>query len=134
MRYDVVACHLPLQLVRRTQLREMDREAKKEGYVRSHEEYITDLNEWHNALISVTLQRGVQYLIGSACDADCADIDLFVYDGNDKLLGEESEITDVPVMDFMPRATGPHYIRVRMASCQSDPEPCSVGILVRSKK
>lgn len=112
----------------RSQLREMEQEVKKEGFIRSHQEYVSELDDWSNALVSISLERGAQYLVGAVCDADCTDLDIFIYDGNNKLLAEESEVTDVPMMDFMPRYTGPHFLRVRMAECLG--EPCTFGLAV----
>lgn len=115
----------------RAQLREIAKEARKEGFLRANE-YVSDLNDWTSALIVVPLERGVEYLIGAACDQDCADLDLFVYDNNNRLLAEETEVTDFPLMDFRPRYTGQHFVRVRMAECQGD--PCTFGVVVWREK
>lgn len=41
-------------------------------------------------------------------------------------------MTDVPVVDLMPRYTGPHFLRIRMAHCLE--EPCTFGVVVWKAK
>ena len=96
--------------------------------VRTHEPVTGDLSEGESSIISMTLQAGFSYMMVAACDEDCRDIDLFLYDPAQALLAEEQEVDDLPVLVFSPPATMNVTLRVRMYTCQV--EPCSYGVAV----
>lgn len=96
--------------------------------VRTHEPVTGDLREGENSIISMKLQQGFKYMMVGACDADCADLDFFLYDSAQALLAEEQEVDDLPVLVYSPPETMDVTLRVRMYSCNV--EPCSYGVAV----
>jgi hypothetical protein len=109
------------------QLAAIEEVALDEGLVRSHEPVSGDLAAGASRAITLTLQGGVNYLLVGACDEDCDDLDLFLYDGARNLLAEDTDATDVPMLSYSPRATTEVALRVRMYSCNV--EPCSFGVV-----
>jgi S1-C subfamily serine protease len=99
-----------------------------EKFVRSHEPVTGDLFAGESGAISMTLQKGVEYLLVGACDADCQDIDMFLYDKAQTLLVEDQEDDDLPALPFTPPRTMDVTVRVRMFACNA--EPCSYGVAV----
>lgn len=96
--------------------------------VRSHETVTGDLRAGENSVISLTLREGFKYMLVGACDADCADLDFFLYDTSQALLADEQEVDDLPVLVYSPPETMDVTLRVRMYTCHV--EPCSYGVAV----
>lgn len=99
---------------------------------RSHEPVTGELDDWQNGLVSVTLQGATTYSISGVCDSDCDDLDLFLYGTGDKLLADDQEVDDTPLLEYRPRDTIQATLRVRMASCLA--EPCRFGVAVFRQK
>lgn len=74
---------------------------------------------------TVTLTGGNTYKISGACDADCSDLDIEVYEG-EKLVTRDLMVDDVPIVTFNVASTTAIRIKVIMAACSS--EPCFFGI------
>jgi hypothetical protein len=96
--------------------------------VLSHETVTGDLRAGENSVITMTLREGFEYMLVGACDADCEDIDFFLYDMNQSLLADEQEVDDLPVLVYSPAETLDVTLRVRMYTCHA--EPCSYGVAV----
>lgn len=100
----------------------------RKGLVCSHEPVTGDLADGASSTITMTLQGGANYMMVGACDEDCEDFDLFLYDPARTLLAENTEVTDWPFLVYSPPVTTEVTLRVRMYGC--DVEPCSFGIAV----
>jgi hypothetical protein len=96
--------------------------------VRSHETVTGDLRSGENSVISMTLRKGFKYMLVGACDADCEDLDFFLYGPGQTLLADEQEVDDVPILVYSPPETMDVTLRVRMYACNV--EPCSYGVAV----
>ena len=70
---------------------------------------------------AVTLRGGVEYTFVGACDRDCSDLDLQLYDQNGVLVDQDLLEDDVPVVSVTPEWTGPFTVKVIMASCSVSP-------------
>lgn len=82
------------------------------------------------ALWPVELQRGVNYRIYGACDIDCSDVDMELYDANGEFVDRDIATDDAPYVQITPSQTGRHYVRLWLAQCES--EPCFVAARVVS--
>ena len=80
---------------------------------------------------TLTLESGLEYLLVGACDLDCTDIDLIIFDeaGND--VDSDYEEDDAPVLTVTPSRTQSYRVHVYMASCTSEPCWYAVGVLAR---
>lgn len=74
---------------------------------------------------TITLTGGNTYKIIGACDADCSDLDIEIYEG-EKLIVRDVLVDDVPIVTFNVASTTSIKIKVIMAACAS--EPCFFGI------
>jgi hypothetical protein len=110
------------------QLAGLEEAALDRKFIRSHEPVTGDLNTGESGVIRLSLEGGVKYLLAGACDEDCDDLDLFMYDGAQTLLAMEEEVTDLPVLSYISPQTIQVTLRVLMYSCAI--EPCSYGVVV----
>ena len=98
----------------------------REGYSRSHDYEIDNLDDDAEDSFTLTLTQGREYAIVGACDNDCSDIDFWLYDENDNLVDSDTSTDDIPIVRVTPRWTGTFRIRVKMFACSA--EPCYYGI------
>lgn len=75
-----------------------------------------------------TLEKGVSYMVTARCDAMCGNVDVGVYDGDGKLVQEDSDRDDYPTVTLVPAQSGSYRVTVRIAQCTS--EPCTYGVAV----
>jgi hypothetical protein len=101
------------------------------GYTRTHSTVCDKLRDDNYNYHSLTLDEGWEYKITAACDGDCSDIDLVIYDGNGNKIDEDIERDDNPVVSATPKWTGTFRIKVIMADCKTN--PCGYGIAVFGK-
>ncbi len=74
----------------------------------------------------VNLTEGVQYAFIGACDADCGDLDLSLYDPRGALLAQDILPDAVPVVTYVATESGPHSLAASMARCLAS--SCYYGI------
>ncbi len=79
---------------------------------------------------TMTLPGGNMYKIIGACDADCSDLDIEIYEG-EKVIVRDVLVDDVPIVSFNVASTAQIRIKVIMASCSAN--PCFFGIVVLYK-
>jgi len=68
------------------------------------------------------------YVIVGVCDNDCDDLDLLLYDRNDNVVAQDTEIDDYPTLALPAGRSGLHYVEAAMASC--DVDPCFYAVQV----
>lgn len=95
------------------------------GYTLTHGPITNQLN--HNRYRTHTLQlrAGVEYSILGVCDEYCEDLDFKLFDPSGRLVDQDLEPDDYPVVSVMPGRTGTYTLRVIMAACYD--EPCRYG-------
>lgn len=101
------------------------------GYELTHEIEYSSLNDGYSDTYTVNLQGGVEYKITAACDGDCGDIDLKLYDENGNLIDSDVETDDRPIVGVTPRWSGRFKLWVRMYDCTAN--PCYFGIGIFGK-
>lgn len=109
------------------QLAAFENAALGAGVIRSHEPVTGMLPAGESGVITIKLEQGREYLFVGACDQDCTDIDLFLYDADNELVASQEEVTDVPMLTHTIAASGEHTLRVRMYACSI--EPCAFGVV-----
>jgi len=92
--------------------------------------YSAPLRMMAGALWPIELQRGVNYRIYAACDIDCSDVDMELYDSTGAFVDRDIATDATPYVQITPTATGRHYVRIWLAACES--EPCFVAARVVS--
>lgn len=79
----------------------------------------------------MTVVAGVDYVLFGACDNDCTDVDLIVYDQNNRLVKRDILADDKPVVMFTAARSAKYRIEVVMAVCST--EPCRYGLQLNAK-
>jgi hypothetical protein len=80
---------------------------------------------------SMTVVSGNQYVLHGACDNDCTDLDLKIYDQTGALLMSDVAIDDHPTLMFSAVSGGTYRVEVIMARCNRN--PCYYGVQLLSK-
>lgn len=114
------------------QLASIEDVVTRQKFTRSHQPVTGDLTEGQSAVVTMTLQQDTNYIFAAACDEDCDDLDLFLYDSEKQLLAEDKDPSDVPIFSYRSPVTTDIAVRARMYSCNQ--EPCTFGIAVFREK
>lgn len=72
------------------------------------------------------LEEGVEHAFVGACDEDCYDLDLRLYDENENLIDADELEDDLPTVEVVPSWSGRFYLEVRMLECAIS--PCYYGV------
>lgn len=110
----------------RTILSQMGRTYEANGYELTHRIYTGALNDDGAEMVQLELDVGMEYEIMGACDEDCTDLDLILYDGRGNVIDSDMLDDDFPVVSLSVTRSGVFSVRVSMAACSA--EPCRYGI------
>jgi hypothetical protein len=78
----------------------------------------------------VYLRSGVTYRVYGACDNDCQDMDMEIYDARGLMADRDIATDDTPYVQITPTETGRAYVRMWVYQCNA--EPCYVAARVVS--
>ncbi len=106
--------------------------AESRGYRRMEGNRTGSLDASENESITLSLQSGTDYMFVGACDQDCSDLDLRLYDPNGNEIDEDIELDDTPIVDVSSSRSGSYRLQVIMVSCSTEPCFYGVGIYGRS--
>lgn len=95
---------------------------------RTHDYRFDFLDEGESGWYTLTLRAGWDYELLGACDEDCSDIDLWIYDEYGNLIDSDELLDDYPLVEVSPLRTGEYGVRLKMYTC--DVEPCRAGLAV----
>lgn len=73
----------------------------------------------------IRMEAGREYMLVGACDNDCSDMDLEIYDPAGHEIDSDLEYDDVPVVMVTPERTASYRLVIGMAGCSR--EPCYYG-------
>lgn len=110
----------------RAQLSRAGQAFEQNGYQLTHRIYTGSLNDDGAEVVELELDVGMEYQIMGACDEDCSDLDLVLYDGRGNVIDSDLLDDDYPVVSVDVVRSGRFSVRVSMASCSA--EPCRYGI------
>jgi hypothetical protein len=89
------------------------------------------LNDDASGTHEMTVAGGNQYVLFGACDRDCSDVDLKIYDTNNNLVMQDVAVDDTPVLTFTANGSGKYRVVVVMAACRQN--PCYYGIQLKAR-
>jgi hypothetical protein len=115
----------------RRQLQQYGRAVESRGYSLSHQILTGSLDNGASEMVEVRLDIGTLYQIMGACDNDCSDLDLTLYDARGNEIDSDLQVDDYPVVSVEPGRTSTYRIKVTMARCTA--EPCRYGIGIFGK-
>jgi hypothetical protein len=115
----------------RRQLQQYGRAVESRGYAMSHQILTGSLDNGESEMVEVTLDIGTLYQIMGACDNDCSDLDLTLYDRAGREIDSDLQVDDYPVVSVEPGRTATYRVKVTMARCTA--EPCRYGIGIFGK-
>jgi len=101
------------------------------GYRRTHDVYDGSLKSEESEYLTLALHSGTAYAIIAVCDNDCSDIDLRIFDEDNKELDSDVENDDNPIVTLVPGHDGKFRLKVIMAKCSTS--PCFYGVGVYGK-
>jgi len=104
---------------------------EERGYSLTHQIYTGSLDNGASEMVEVNLDIGTLYQIMGACDNDCSDLDLTLYDRNGNEIDSDLQVDDYPVVSVEPNRSGVYRVKVTMARCSA--EPCRYGIGIFGK-
>ena len=110
----------------RAQLSRAGQTFEQHGYQLTHRIYTGSLNDDGEEVVELDLDVGMEYQIMGACDTDCSDLDLVLYDGRGNVIDSDLLDDDYPVVSVEVARSGGFSVRVSMAICSA--EPCRYGI------
>ena len=85
------------------------------------------LEPWEDDAFTLPqLEAGYEYLLVAACDLDCDDIDLYVWDDSPREVAADEEPDDFPMVGLTPEAGRSYEVQVSMVGCLT--EPCFYGV------
>ena len=115
----------------RAQLESIQEKLADDEFERTHSFKIDKLPADGSDTFSLTLKKETDYVLVSACDADCSDLDIKVYDENDNEVAQDTTVDDLAMVSVTPRWTGQFRIEITMFSCDDDPCYYGIGVFGR---
>lgn len=101
------------------------------GYRMDRDMMTGSLRDDAQETVMIQLQGGVQYVIQGACDQDCNDFDLRIFDPNGNQLAEDVAEDDWPRLTFTAPSTGQYRLLAMMPGCNTS--PCYYGVQIYRK-
>jgi hypothetical protein len=102
-----------------------------QGFTQTHQIMTGSLNQGADETVEVTLQAGKEYHIMGACDTDCSDMDLTLFDASGTEVDSDMEEDSAPIVSVRVQRTGTYRVKVDMAACSAG--PCRYGLSVFGK-
>lgn len=89
--------------------------------VPTHEVYVDTLNSGYYKDVDYNLDAGVRYIFVGACDNDCSDLDLRLFDDNWNLIDSDTKADDHPSLVIVVRRSTTFHLRITMSKCNANP-------------
>jgi hypothetical protein len=97
----------------------------------SHEIFMGRLDDDANESLTIPLDAGSEYILIGACDQDCSDMDLTVYDPSGNEVASDLATDDHPTLHIKGAVQGSYRLKVAMPACRAN--PCRYGVGVWSR-
>lgn len=88
-------------------------------------------NRWGEQTLKVNIRRGVEYVLVGACDENCEDVDLTIYNPQGEIVTTDTAMGDAPLLVGASAQSGTFYIEVYMPTCSA--EACRYGVSILSR-
>ncbi len=115
----------------RQQLEQVGQATERNGYTMATDIYQGRLDDDASTNLTVSLERGKDYVMWGVCDQDCTDIDLVIYDSDGDEVDSDLQTDDKPLVHVIPPRDGRYKIKVSMVACSAN--PCRYGVGLWSK-
>jgi hypothetical protein len=89
------------------------------------------LNNGASATHQMTVSGGNAYVLFGACDNDCRDVDLKIFDTSGNMIMQDVAVDDTPVLTFTASSSGSYRVEVVMANCNRN--PCYYGVQLMAR-
>jgi hypothetical protein len=115
-----------------TYLSRLGSNARNQGYTRMAAGPVYgSIRDDETASHTMEVVGGNQYALMGACDNDCTDVDLKIYDQSGTLLMQDIAVDDTPVLLFTANGSGRYRVQVIMATCNRN--PCFYGVQLMAR-
>ena len=84
------------------------------------------LDDGESERLTIRIGAGMESQLIGACDTDCSDLDLTLYDSSGKEVDSDLQLDDFPIVAALPSRDAVYTILVSMADCNA--EPCRYAI------
>lgn len=113
-------------------LARLQQNANNQGYYRNAAGPVYgNLRDDQRTSHEMTVVGGNSYVLFGACDNDCTDVDLKIYDTSGNLLMQDIAVDDTPVLMFQATGSGKYRVEVVMATCNRN--PCYYGVQLMAR-
>ncbi|MEB3274267.1 MAG: protein kinase domain-containing protein [Prochlorothrix sp.] len=103
-------------------------------YTPSHDNFSSTLEGGQRETLTVYLEEGQQYSIVGACDEDCSDLDLVLYDDNNNEIDTDTEPDDFPIVEVSPAWSATFSVEVHMYNCSTPNCVYGIGVFSTSAR
>ena len=113
-------------------LARLESNARGQGYTRvAAGPVYGHLNDDATTTHQMTVVGGNSYALFAACDIDCRDVDLKIFDTSGNLIMQDIAMDDTPVLTFTANGSGKYRVEVVMATCNRN--PCYYGVQLMAR-
>ncbi len=113
------------------QIDEASYQFRREGFVKLGSTWIDELEDGDDKYITLQLYDNVEYIAVAVCDEDCSDIDLVLYDEDDRQIARDISTDDIPVIAGVPDYDGEYYLEAQMVDCYA--RTCAFGVAIYAR-
>lgn len=119
------------QQVEVNQLLQLGLLLQSRGYMLTHKYEFGYLNKGESNSYLLNLSDNRYYIIYATCDVDCGDIDLFLYDRDDRKLKYSDDKSDILIIEYYSMNNQIYLLKVVMYNCRNN--PCYYALIVYGK-
>ena len=98
----------------------------KNGYHYGGYTYEGSLDDGRSERLTIRIGSGMETQLIGACDTDCSDLDLTLFDSSGREVDSDVQVDDFPIVSVRPAKDAVYTIQVQMVEC--DNEPCRFAI------
>lgn len=99
----------------------MEQAVGVEGFQRMADPVSGQLRQGEQQDWPVTLEVGGEFRVIGACDSDCADLDLTLFDGYGNVISQDTSVDANPIVSVVPTTSGQFMVRAHMYNCAVSP-------------
>ncbi len=115
----------------RGQMARVAARAASRGYSMTPQYYYGRLRDGRSEVLNLNLSASQEYVIVAACDADCSDVDLALYESDGRVVTSDLRSDDLPVIEVPSGHGGTHPVKISMANCVSNPCRYEIAVFTR---
>lgn len=105
--------------------------ANQVGFIKTQDHLIDKLDKGATHLISIELDGGKVYIFIPVCDQECSDFPIRLLDSDGREVARDSDVDDVPFIQFSSEMAGIYQLEVKMSSCSKSHCYYGVGIFAK---